>query len=292
MPVHIWVGVLSKYRLTSTPNYTFGENLVLRIFQKFILTAVFAVFASQASASLIQADWFDPTEPGVGTIRCAYSQNDPINLSDPSGNSTIVSPDADNEGEYFFEEVHDGDDLGIYIRNDDFDREEWGNLGETHYWDSFKSPDTGLAVGKIYQGQSIDGYYDQKARQAATESPRTVARKSLPGNEYDLKATYSGHEDKSYHGFLLDGKYTSLREAGNMLAGHNAAKLGLSFTDLQQKAARLHGVNPVTAAWREMWGIPVGAALNWGEIDYQRTRSYYGYTKGYLQANPHQPLLP
>ena len=43
MPVHIWFGVLSKDRLASTPNYTFGENLVLRIFQKFILTAVFAV---------------------------------------------------------------------------------------------------------------------------------------------------------------------------------------------------------------------------------------------------------
>lgn len=94
-----------------------------------------------------------------------------------------------------------------------------------------KSPDTDRAVGKIDQGQPIDAYYDQKARQAETENARVVARKSLPGSEYDLKAKYSGHEGKSYHGFLLDGKYTSLREAGNMLAGHNAATLGLPFTE-------------------------------------------------------------
>lgn len=34
----------------------------------------------------IQPDWFDPTEPGVGTNRYAYSFNDPINKSDPNGN--------------------------------------------------------------------------------------------------------------------------------------------------------------------------------------------------------------
>ncbi len=32
-------------------------------------------------------DWFDPVLPGVGTNRYAYSLNDPINQSDPSGHS-------------------------------------------------------------------------------------------------------------------------------------------------------------------------------------------------------------
>lgn len=265
---------------------------MFRILRQFILTTLFAIFASQASAMFIQPDWLDPTQPGVGTNRYSYSHNDPINLSDPSGNSTIVSPDSDNEGVYFVDEVHEDNDLGVYVKDDELAREEWEKLGETHYWDSFKSPDTGRAVGKIYQGQSIDDYYNQKVQQAATESAATVGRKSLPGSEYDLKATYPGHEGKSYHGFLLDGKYTSLREVGNMLAGHNAATQGLSFTEFQQTAGRLHGVNAATAAWREFWGTTVGTAPNWGEIDYQRTRSEYGYTKGNLRANPHQPLLP
>jgi len=59
---------------------------MLRILQQFILTTLFAVFASQASAMFIQADWFDPTQPGVGTNRYAYSGNDPISQSDRNGN--------------------------------------------------------------------------------------------------------------------------------------------------------------------------------------------------------------
>ncbi|NOX73210.1 MAG: RHS repeat-associated core domain-containing protein [Alphaproteobacteria bacterium] len=37
----------------------------------------------------IQLDWFKVTEPGVGTNRYAYSANDPVNLSDPGGNSWL-----------------------------------------------------------------------------------------------------------------------------------------------------------------------------------------------------------
>ncbi|NOX40007.1 MAG: hypothetical protein GXP05_05695 [Alphaproteobacteria bacterium] len=35
----------------------------------------------------IQPDWFEVTEPGVGTNRYAYSANDPVNLMDPGGNA-------------------------------------------------------------------------------------------------------------------------------------------------------------------------------------------------------------
>ncbi len=37
-------------------------------------------------AMFIQPDWFEVTEPGVGTNRYAYSFNDPVNLKDPNGN--------------------------------------------------------------------------------------------------------------------------------------------------------------------------------------------------------------
>lgn len=60
---------------------------MLRVLQQLILTALFALFASQASALFIQPDWLDPDEPGVGTNRYAYSHNDPVNRRDPEGNS-------------------------------------------------------------------------------------------------------------------------------------------------------------------------------------------------------------
>jgi len=36
----------------------------------------------------IQPDWFEVTEPEVGTNRYAYSGNDPVNLRDPGGNQS------------------------------------------------------------------------------------------------------------------------------------------------------------------------------------------------------------
>lgn len=95
---------------------------MVRILQQFILTTIFAIFASQASAMFIQADWFDPTESGVGTNRYAYSNNDPVNRFDPSGNQSIDS----QTNEYLSEDEYNQ-------AADDVDREierlqnEWGN---------------------------------------------------------------------------------------------------------------------------------------------------------------------
>lgn len=64
--------------------------------RKTLLTALFTAFASQASAMFIQPDWFDPTDPRVGTNRYAYSFNDPINQRDPGGNAVETPWDAFN----------------------------------------------------------------------------------------------------------------------------------------------------------------------------------------------------
>ena len=45
----------------------------------------------------IQPDWLDPTQPGVGTNRFAYSFNDPVNLWDPNGNETEITIDEEKK---------------------------------------------------------------------------------------------------------------------------------------------------------------------------------------------------
>jgi len=59
---------------------------MFRVLRKLFLTILMVVYASQASAMFIQPDWYDPSDPRVGTNRYAYSFNDPINNSDPGGN--------------------------------------------------------------------------------------------------------------------------------------------------------------------------------------------------------------
>ncbi|RFP86728.1 RHS repeat-associated core domain-containing protein [Rhodobacteraceae bacterium 63075] len=44
----------------------------------------------------LQPDWFEVTEPGVGTNRYSYSFNDPVNLMDPRGNSAENPTVADH----------------------------------------------------------------------------------------------------------------------------------------------------------------------------------------------------
>ncbi|MGR9152634.1 hypothetical protein ACU8MT_24730 (plasmid) [Rhizobium leguminosarum] len=54
-------------------------------------------FGSAANARFISPDTMDPTIPGVGTNRYAYSENDPINKSDPNGH-IAGKPDKTVEG--------------------------------------------------------------------------------------------------------------------------------------------------------------------------------------------------
>jgi hypothetical protein len=59
---------------------------IFRILKQLFLATLIAIFATQSSAMFIQPDWLDPTQPGVGLNRVAYSANDPVNLRDPGGN--------------------------------------------------------------------------------------------------------------------------------------------------------------------------------------------------------------
>ncbi|SDG38926.1 hypothetical protein SAMN04488117_11878 [Celeribacter baekdonensis] len=86
---------------------------IFRILKQLFLATLIAIFATQSSAMFIQPDWLDPTQPGVGLNRVAYSANDPVNLSDPNGNLTVAvkgtnTPDDDpryQEGSEFLDTI-------------------------------------------------------------------------------------------------------------------------------------------------------------------------------------------
>lgn len=69
----------------------FGKSMFVRFLSVVLVACVMGVsFGQAANARFISPDDWDPTKPGVGTNRYAYSENDPINKSDPSGHTSFV----------------------------------------------------------------------------------------------------------------------------------------------------------------------------------------------------------
>lgn len=81
---------------------------MLRVFKQLFSVFLIVTYATQASAMFIQPDWFDPTEPGVGTNRYAYSFSDPVNKLDPGGNEAVEPWDGPDpsERDLLDEELH------------------------------------------------------------------------------------------------------------------------------------------------------------------------------------------
>ncbi len=89
-------------------------------------------------------------------------------------------------------------------------------------------------VGKLIVGESIDAYIDDLHAKAELYGKDKTFKLSLPNKEFDIKTQYPGHKGFSYHGFLFCGKYVTLREADNILAGMNTALFGMEFDDFQK----------------------------------------------------------
>lgn len=156
-------------------------------------------------------------------------------------------------------------------------------IGESMFEDAFISPDSGKAAGKVYIGESVEDYIyrlNNKAWSAGFFSKELYAYNSLTGNIYDIKSSYPGHEGKSYHGFLFGDKYITLREGGNILAGMNAAVLGIPYDEFQKASGALHAGGVLGLARHEATGYTYGTHPRYGEINYQYLRSKYGYQLG------------
>jgi filamentous hemagglutinin len=102
-------------------------------------------------------------------------------------------------------------------------------------------------------------------------------RASQAGEKLDVKAVYPGHEGKSYHGFLLGGKYATLRDAGNMLAGINAKAHGQDFAEYMKGAGAYQQAGTIGVIMNTLFGITYGTAPYFGESNYTGDRVRFGY---------------
>ncbi|WP_263390495.1 RHS repeat-associated core domain-containing protein [Psychrobacter sp. YGAH215] len=218
----------------------------------------------------------DPIGLSGGWNTYVYAEQNPVQLVDPWGLSTIVEKEGSLlkvVGAY-----KDGD-VNIYQNISKGNSCTQKIVGKTIFDDAFISPDTGKPVGIVYMNESIEDHIYKLNTQAWSESIFTVfAFKSIPGGEYDIKANYGEH--LSYHGFLFKGRYITLREGGNILAGMNAAVKGLSYDEFQQASGALH-LGGLTGLTKHLtFGTLYGKGPKYGENDYQYLRSQYGYNLG------------
>ena len=225
----------------------------------------------------LQPDWFEVMQPGVGTNRFSYAFNDPVNKIDPGGNATYVEPnnDTDREDDYTVKEVTNDKDFGIYVRDEDQKKEKLRKLGETRFWDAFISPDSHKPVGTIYEGYTFDREFRSLAEQASTLDALDLALASSTHGFLNVKAKdYGLTQDvtKSYDGVLLDGKYMTMREIGNALAGYNAAVNGQTYDDFQRVAGALQVEGLSGAFTSAIFGKSYGEKPFYGEKPYQGTR--------------------
>jgi hypothetical protein len=155
-------------------------------------------------------------------------------------------------------------------------------VGETIFPDSFlgePNKETGerRPVGKVYIDQDITDYVKGLASEAASVDTVSAYGRSRNGGPYDIKMTYPGHESKSYHGFLFEGKYISLRDAGNILAGINAASHGESFDSYMRGAGGYQKLGLLGAGAGYLLGAKFGPPPYYGEEPWTGASIKYGY---------------
>jgi hypothetical protein len=114
-----------------------------------------------ANSRFISPDDWDPTLPGVGTNRYAYSQNDPVNKSDPNGHQSDddgSDSDGDADDDFVpdeFDQYQGVDDRAIISLNPmlDLQRRAGGAAGSISRGAWSRVPESMTARAASYQQQ-------------------------------------------------------------------------------------------------------------------------------------------
>ncbi len=223
------------------------------LLQKSLLSFLFVVaLVTTANARFISPDWYDPTQPGVGTNRYAYSQNDPVNRLDPGGNDSFGSGnphdgyDSDNDGHSNHAGGWDNDnDNDVSYRNPKSDplRNGGGYDDVVRYGEnsSDKKRHRGLqSVAKTYGHSKGTRAYQEAERHIIYESQsRRNVRTAIELGSYIVGAGEAALAARSLHTILRAGPTIALSKAR---FGHTFSKHGQNATDYLTNRARGSGM--------------------------------------------------
>ncbi|TKG90691.1 hypothetical protein EYV94_22765 [Puteibacter caeruleilacunae] len=232
-----------------------------------------------------------------------YVMNNPISFFDPDGTSThtdstgvvvAVYDDDDNrvyrhnklpkeyatyEGQTKTVKDENGNETEVEIAR--LSGEDAENMGETEYWDEFRSHDdeTGKVLtslqgeATIMFGESWSYTIDLNNRSANKMDLSDVAANSLPNRIYDIKQSRKYAPYGSATGKKLNEKYATARSTGNYLAGLNGAT-----GKLMGKYISLRTYMRIAGAVHS--GISFQGAPYYGEIPYAGRRIVAGFNAG------------
>jgi hypothetical protein len=205
-----------------------------------------------------------------------YAGNNPINLTDPNGETTEID-EATGEVKNVIGD-HNNAIIAYPYSSDGTRLEGPGNyIGESFLWDSFKEGDI-INIG-------VDKTNDLYSAVKSSSEPNIITGiKSFDGGKYDIKTSWG---IKSKNGFLFEGKYASMRDLGNVLAGINARVGGTSFDRFQRMAGAVEVTKGkpfllrLFAVGLAYLGVKFGPPPDYGEKSIQYDASRHGYFTSY-----------
>jgi RHS repeat-associated protein len=200
-----------------------------------------------------------------------YALNAPSTHVDPTGQSTWI----DHVGNV--QNVLNDGDLGIYQSLPPRVAGPPAKIGETYFWDSFTNG-RGDPLGHVNVGKDITPAFLKIVDDWRGSNFIAVANQSRHDRSLDIKATWPGvaGAHKAQEGFMLLGKYVTLRDAGNMLYGINMANAGLNRDDMMRGAGG-YQKDGMVGAIRGYGGKEYGPPPYYGEEDITGSRVDYGY---------------
>jgi RHS repeat-associated protein len=148
------------------------------------LTYLNARYYDPILARFISPDWFDPTQPGVGTNRYAYAANNPVAYKDPSGNVAQIGAGAYYAGSALIAAI-----AAYFAADDQIDRSDNGrrdySSGVLNNQVVNQSANVGGTITPVYEQEKKNESKDKQQRSIEGRNSPLPDTKGTPDDPND-----------------------------------------------------------------------------------------------------------